>query len=170
MKKLLATAFFFVLSLSLYAQKDNNSLNAGLEVGLPVGIQSSWMSVGIGATAKGLYGVGEAGQVSATLGFIRHGYQGSSTVNGGVSMIPIMGGYRHHFESFYGEAQLGLAIVNSAFRVEGFGASGSTLNGSVAIGGGFLYEDFDFSVRYQGYGTGFNTLGLRVAYRLPVEF
>ncbi|WP_143960856.1 hypothetical protein [Litoribacter populi] len=170
MKKSLITLFFFILTLSLYAQKDNNSLNAGLEVGLPVGVQSNWLSVGLGVTAKGLYGVGEAGQVSGTLGYIRHGYQGASTVNGGVSMIPIMGGYRHHFESIYGEAQLGLAIVNSAFRVEGFGASGSTLNGSVAIGGGYLYEDFDFSVRYQSYGTGFNTLGLRVAYRLPVEF
>ena len=165
MKKLFLLLFIGAISTSLFAQKGHNQVSIGAEVGLPTGSISNALSVGLGGTAKGLYGVGDAGQVGLTLGFIRYGYSNNAGgVSAGMNVIPIMPGYRHHFENLYAEGQVGVAIVSSSFSYGGYSSSASTSNASIAIGGGYLYENFDFSLRYQSYGTGFGTLGIRVAY------
>lgn len=165
MKKLFLLLFIGALSTSLFAQKGHNQISIGAEVGLPTGTVSNVLGVGLGGTAKGLYGVGEAGQVGLTLGFIRYGY--SNNIGGasaGMNVIPIMPGYRHHFDNVYAEGQVGLSVVSSSYSYGGYSASASTTNASIAIGGGYLYKNFDFSLRYQSYGSGFGSLGLRVAY------
>ncbi|HLW19761.1 MAG TPA: hypothetical protein VKX33_05540 [Cyclobacteriaceae bacterium] len=170
MKKLFLLLFMGVISTSLFAQKGHNQASIGAEVGLPTGSVSNSLNLGFGGTAKGLYGVGDAGQVGFTLGFIRYGFDGAgSGVSAGMNVIPIMPGYRHHFDNLYAEGQVGLAIVKSSFNYGGYSASASTTNASIGIGGGYLYENFDISLRYQGYGTGFGTLGLRVAYNFSLN-
>lgn|SRR5690606_18419770 len=170
MKKLFLLLFLGAISTSLFAQKGLNQLSIGAEVGLPTGNVSNVLGVGLGGTAKGLYGVGDAGQVGLTLGFIRYGY--STNISGGsagMNVIPIMPGYRHHFDNIYAEGQVGVAVVSSSYSYGGYSASASTTNASVAVGGGYLYENFDFSLRYQSYGSGFGTLGLRVAYNISLN-
>lgn len=170
MKKLFLLLFVGAISTSLFAQKGHNQASIGAEVGLPTGTVSNAINVGIGGTAKGLYGVGDAGQIGLTLGYISYGYSGSETgMSGAMNVIPIMPGYRHHFDNLYAEGQVGLAIVSSSFNFGGYSSSASTTNTSLAIGGGYLYENFDFSLRYQSYGTGFGTLGLRVAYNFSIN-
>lgn len=170
MKKLFLLLFIGAISTSLFAQKGLNQASIGAEIGLPTGSVSNALNLGFGGTAKGLYGIGEAGQLGLTLGYIRYGFDGSeSGMNAGMSVIPIMPGYRHHFDQLYAEGQVGLAIVKSSFSYSGYSSSASTTNTSVAIGGGYLYDNFDFSLRYQSYGTGFGTLGLRVAYNFSIN-
>ncbi|HLW20194.1 MAG TPA: hypothetical protein VKX33_07725, partial [Cyclobacteriaceae bacterium] len=144
MKKLFLLLFVGAISTSLFAQKGLNQASIGAEIGLPTGTVSNSLNIGLGGTAKGLYGVGEAGQVSFTLGFIRYGFEGAGTdVSAGMNVIPIMPGYRHHFDNLYAEGQVGLAIVKSSFNYGGYSASASTTNASIGIGGGYLYENFD---------------------------
>ncbi len=170
MKKLFLLLFLGAISTSLFAQKGLNQLSIGAEVGLPTGTVSNALNVGLGGTAKGLYGVGEAGQVGMTLGFIRYGYSANTGgASASMNVIPIMPGYRHHFDNLYAEGQVGVAIVSSSFSYGGYSSSASTSNASIAIGGGYLYDNFDFSLRYQSYGTGFGTLGLRVAYNISLN-
>lgn len=170
MKKLFLLLFIGAISTSLFAQKGLNQVSIGAEVGLPTGNISDALSIGLGGTAKGLYGVGAAGQVGLTLGFIRYGYSNNAGgVSAGMNVIPIMPGYRHHFDNLYAEGQVGVAVVSSSFSYGGYSASATTSNASIAIGGGYLYENFDFSLRYQSYGTGFGTLGLRVAYNFSLN-
>lgn len=165
MKKLFLLLLVGTISTSLFAQKDHNQISAGLEVGLPTGLMTNALGVGIGATGKGLYGVGTNGQLSATLGYIRYGFSESGEgMSAGMSVIPIMPGYRHYFNNVYAEGQLGLAVISSNYNVGGWSGSVSSTNASMAIGGGYLFEDFDVSLRYQGYGIGFGSLGIRVAY------
>lgn len=170
MKKLFLLLFIGAISTSLFAQKGKNQASVGAEVGLPTGTVSNSLNMGLGGTAKGLYGIGEAGQVSFTVGFIRYGFSSTeSDVSAGMNVIPVMPGYRHYFDKLYAEGQLGVAIVKSSFSYAGYSASASTTNASLAIGGGYLYENFDFSLRYQGYGNGFGTLGVRVAYNFSLN-
>ncbi|HLT08837.1 MAG TPA: hypothetical protein VK014_15010 [Cyclobacteriaceae bacterium] len=169
MKKLFLLLFLGAISTSLFAQKGLNEVSVGAEIGLPTGTASNALNIGLGGTAKGLYGVSTDGQVSFTTGYIRYGMDGAeSGVSAGMSVIPIMPGYRHHFDKLYAEGQLGLVVVKSTFNYLGYSGSASTTDASIGIGGGYLYNNFDFSLRYQTYGTGFGTLGLRVGYKFSI--
>src|SRR5690606_18117218 len=113
MKKLLmivavSTCTYFMAT----AQKGDIHIGAGIDIGLPIGNFGEGYGIGFGASAKGLYGISDAGQVTLTLGFLRFGMKdGSDLVSGSTALIPFLPGYRHRFGNLYAEGQLGLTVV-----------------------------------------------------------
>lgn len=70
MKKTFLLIGISLLSFAGFAQKGNNQINVGVELGLPTGDNGDVSKAGFGGTVKGLYGIGTAGQLSLTTGFI----------------------------------------------------------------------------------------------------
>lgn len=184
MKKtiLLSVALIFAC-FSAFAQEGNNQASIGLDLGLPTGDFGKSSNVGFGGTVKGMYGIGTAGQVELTLGYI--GFGGKSVDFGGfhskssVGIIPILIGYRHHIEDFYLEPQLGLSVFSSKMKSSGSiggmtipSSSSSTTGFGWALGAGYLYQDFDFSIRYQSQSAGGGSIGffgVRVGYNFDID-
>lgn len=176
MKKsiILSILFISLLSFGTYAQTGKFKINPGLELGMPVGDFSDVTSIGFGATAKGLYEVIEDGQVELTLGYLSFsGKKIEGYKMGNYGVVPIMLGYRHNFDGFYGEGQLGLASLSYKVPEEEYmgitvgGGKYSSTEFSWAIGAGYVYEAFDFSLRYQAIqasGGSIGWIGLRVGY------
>jgi len=157
-------AISFVTTNNIRAQQGEFKINAAAEVGIPLGDFSDITSFGFGVTGKGLYGVSDDGQVGLTIGYLSFSgkkYQGYKYGNYGV--IPIMGSYRHFFDAFYGEAQLGFANIGVRYA----GISHTSTDFSWAIGGGYTFDQFDASLRYQGVQTSGDSvgwIGLRFGY------
>lgn len=170
-------AFAFIFSQNTQAQQGEFKINPGLELGIPMGDFSDLSSFGFGVTAKALYNVSEDGQVEFTLGYISFpGKKIGDGIKFNTSVIPIMAGYRHNFDGIYGEIQLGLASVNQKAKVSvpGYGSvsgSDSTTEFSWAIGAGYMFEDFDISLRYQAIqasGGSLGWIGLRFGYNFDI--
>src|SRR5690606_11452452 len=81
----LSTCMYFMAA----AQKGDIGIGAGIDIGLPIGNFGEGYGIGFGASAKGLYGISDAGQVTLTLGFLRFGMKdGSDLVSGSAALIP----------------------------------------------------------------------------------
>ena len=157
------------------AQTGKNQIGIGVDLGLPMGDFGDVAKLGIGGTAKYLHGVGSAGQVTLTSGYISFagkdfsmdidgdGEADFEAEGGSQGLIPIMAGYRHNFSGAYLEPQIGY------LKATGEGASGAF---SWAIGGGYaLQQGLDLGVRYQsaskdGFTTSF--IGFRVGYNFSL--
>jgi len=168
-KVLLVMALFVATTMATFAQEGTFGLSVGVEGALPVGDWSDGFGVGIGGSLKGLYGVGNAGQVTLTTGYDRFGAkENDEDVDVSLSMIPILAGYRHNFSSLYLEPQLGVSIVKTKADAGEFGDfSASSTEFTWAIGGGYVVGPIDLGLRYQsisgdGGSTGF--IALKVAY------
>lgn len=174
--------FTYILILTLtcslsYAQQGFHKLGVGAELGLPLGDFGEAYSIGFGATAKGFYGITAQGDITGTLGYLHFGIKESNEyMSGSMGMIPIMIGYRHDFGGFYGEPQLGLAILKSTVKMDfgGFGdlfddlnssGSSSTTKATFGLGGGYVFGQWDIGARFQITD---NMNFLRLAYRLPL--
>src|SRR5699024_4816039 len=107
---------------SSFAQTGELDLNLGVDLGLPMGDFGDAANFGFGATAKGLYGISDQGQIELTVGYLSFSGKGVDTPFGSVKtsygIIPVMLGYRHHFDQFYVEPQLGLAMVSSKTKTD----------------------------------------------------
>ncbi len=172
MKKIfMAIALIAAISVSANAQKGTKQISAGVELGLPAGTFGDIAKVGFGVSGKAIFGITGNGSITATTGFANFGYKYYSSSN--VSIIPVLGGYRHNFsgsvKGLYAEPQIGVGI-----SMEKFGSAYKTHNSEVdftwALGSGYVYQNFDFGLRYQraqvqGGGLGF--FALKVAYNLP---
>ncbi|MFB5944794.1 outer membrane beta-barrel protein [Albibacterium profundi] len=170
---LLLTAF----SIATYAQKGAIDINAGVDVALPLGDFGEGFGTGFGATAKGLYGVSDEGQVGLTLGYIHFGSKEDLGEGNSVSfgVIPILALYRHHFGSLYVEPQIGLSSNRSKITVSSsefnFGGSASSTSLGYAAGIGYMLGDIDISARYQGLSRGGSSSGfaaIRIAYNFSL--
>lgn len=163
------------------AQKGDIGIGVGIDAGLPLGNFGEGYGVGIGASAKGLYGVSEAGQVTLTLGFMRFGMKdGNEYVSGSAGLIPLLAGYRHTFGNLYAEGQLGLTVVRTSVKFKGssdlpglggLGGSASETNLGYGIGGGYLFDNWDVGLRFQGVsgdGGSLDFVALRVAYNFSL--
>src|SRR5699024_5401748 len=168
---ILSVALLFAC-FSAFAQKGNNQISIGLDGGFPMGDFGKSSNLGIGGTVKGMYGIGTAGQVELTLGYISFGMkESSSTASASTGIIPIMVGYRHHFNGLYVEPQLGLSMLKTKVDVMGHTASSSTSAFGWALGAGYLFNDFDVSLRYQSAsknGNSLGFLGLRLGYNFSL--
>lgn len=168
---LLTTALLFI-GFSAVAQQGNNQLSVGIDGALPIGDFSEGTSFGIGGTIKGLYGVGSAGQVELTTGYLHFPFEGNtSEASGSTALIPILAGYRHHFNGFFLEPQAGISLVRSQFDIEGLGSSSnSTTAFGWAVGAGYMFDAFEVSARYQSSekdGGSMGFAGLRIGYNFP---
>ncbi len=156
-------------------QKGNNSIGAGGELNFPTGDFGDRFKTGFGLYAKGLFGIGKAGQVTITTGYSGFKERGtwddySATVN----IIPLFIGYRHYFNSLFIEPQLGYAVYGSKYtsfedgsRTESDGA----INAAANIG--YLFsKQLEISARYQTggkQGWNVNMFGLRAGYNFSLK-
>jgi hypothetical protein len=168
MKKSLFTLLAFILSAAVcYAQKGNNQVSVGIETNLPLSNgYSDIYHPGIGGNLKGLYGLGDAGQLTLTAGY--NSFSGKSSSEFGdqtLSLIPIMAGYRYNLKSgLYGEGQAGVGILTT--KVTGF--SFSQTDFAAAINVGYTIKGFDASIRYYTEGDVFSSFAVRLAYNFSL--
>src|SRR5690606_28591574 len=123
-KQVLFTVFSFLFAASVMAQDGFHTIGVGAVVALPMGDFSDAYNIGFGATGKVFYGLNDNADITGTLGYLRFGMEETQYVNGHVSMIPIMFGYRHDFGGFYAEPQLGVVAVSSKVDSVDFGFGG----------------------------------------------
>jgi long-subunit fatty acid transport protein len=122
---------------------------------------------------KGLYGIGEAGQITFTTGLMVAGGKkdfkeslGADKVTS--TMIPLLAGYRHNFSGFYAEPQIGYGIYSAKIKGGDYDMKDSQGAFTWAIGGGYKFNDkIEAGLRYQsmhkdGGSSGF--FGVRVGY------
>lgn len=169
----------FIFSLASYAQQGSIHINAGVEGAFPLGDWSEGYNIGIGASAKGLYGVNENAQVGLHLGWTRFGMKDDfdDGFSGSLSIIPLFGVYRHYFGGLYIEPQAGLSIAKMKATVSdgdigSFSASTSNTSFGYAAGVGYLFNSFDVSARYQGFsesGENGGFAAVRIAYNFLLK-
>jgi len=177
MKKVFLAIFGIVaFGAASLAQKGNNQITPALELALPTGDAGDASSLGLGVTVKGLYGVGNAGQLTLTTGYLAAGTKkelkdllGADKITS--NMIPILAGYRHHFKGFYAEPQVGYGIYGAKIKGGEFESSESEGAFTWAAGIGYIYNNFEVGARYQsmhrdGESSGF--VGIRLGYNFSL--
>lgn len=159
---------------SSFAQKGKTQLGFGADLSLPTGDFGNYFKTGGGGYVKGMFGVGKSGQVTVTSGYSSFkeagDYEDFTTT---VTMVPLLVGYRHNFNGFFVEPQLGYGMyglkVNSFD--EGFD-SDSEGAFTWAAGVGYVFANqIEVSARYQTggqQGTNFSLFGLRLGYNFSV--
>jgi hypothetical protein len=146
MKKTLFVFAIVAASCAANAQSGKNQIGIGPEVALST---ESGGGAQIGGTAKYLHGIGSAGQITVTAGYLFD----SETVDGvkaTSSQIPILAGYRHNFSGVYVEPQAG--FISSGYKESFNGQSASMSQGSFgyAIGGGYaMQQGLDLGISYR---------------------
>lgn len=159
-----------MLSATAFAQKGNNQVGGGVEVSFPTGDFGDAFKAGPGLYVKGLYGIGTAGQVTFTTGYSAFKLKGSDDDYKIIArIIPLLAGYRHHFNGFFAEPQLGYGIYG--FKVKGDEVdTESDSEGAFtwALTGGYIFnKQIEVSVRFQSAhkdGGSQSLFGLRVGY------
>ncbi len=177
MKKVFLAIFAIVaITATGFAQKGNNQITPAVEMALPTGDAGDASSIGLGVTVKGLYGVGEAGQVTFTTGYLISGAKkefkdllGADKINS--TMIPLLAGYRHHFKGFYAEPQVGYGIYGAKIKGGDYDSRDSEGAFTWAAGIGYIYNNFEVGARYQsmlkdGENSGF--VGFRIGYNFSL--
>jgi len=176
MKKVLFALCILAISSAAYSQKGNNQIGVGVDAGLPLGDFGDSYSFGIGGYVKGLYGIGEAGQITLTTGYTT--YSAKKEIKDALGLdklsaniIPILAGYRHNFSGFYVEPQVGYGSYGSKAKANGNSASSSSGAFTYALGLGFAKSGFDGGVRYQGAskdGSTTSLIGIHVGYNFSL--
>jgi hypothetical protein len=159
----MSTHFFLIIcltsiSLCSLAQKGNNALSLVAEGGYA----GDQYDPGYGAFVKGLYGVGEYGQLTLMAGMSR--FRAKSTAgefSSTTRLVPVLAGYKQHFYNFYIEPQIGYGELGGKQDIGGDYARPSVGAFFWAIGVGIDIKRFDFGLRYQGaQATGGSSAGL----------
>src|SRR3954469_19802540 len=120
-KALFSLAIGIVVSLAAHAQSGNNQIGIGAEAGIPTGKDASQSTkIGIGGSVKALYGVGSAGQITLTSGYMTMGGKNlPDGVKANLTIIPVMAGYRQNFGGFYVEPQAGVGFLKQKESYQG---------------------------------------------------
>jgi Outer membrane protein beta-barrel domain len=178
MKKVLFAIFgTVVITATGLAQKGNNQITPAAEVAILTGDASDASSIGLGVTVKALYGVGEAGQLTFTTGYLSASAKkefkellDADKIRS--TMIPLLAGYRHHFNGFYAEPQVGYGIYGAKIKGGEYASSDSQGAFTWAAGIGYIYNNVEVGARYQsmhkdGESSGF--IGFRIGYNFSVN-
>lgn len=169
MKKiLLLLGVFILVGNYCFAQKGNNQISVGAEVNfLASNGYSSIYNPGIGGNLKGLYGIGDASQLTLSGAFSSFSGKSSSTYGDQtLTLMPFLAGYRYNLKGgIYGEGQAGLAILTT--KVTGF--SYSQTNFAAAINVGYVIHGFDISARYYTEGDVISAFAIRLAYNFSLS-
>ena len=173
MKKIILF-FTCILTMSaVKAQQGNNQIGIAAEAALPLGDFADSYKTGIGGSLKGLFGVGQAGQVTFTTGYTSFkGESSTSDFKYTSTIIPLLGGYRHNFAGgIYVEPQLGYGIYGYKTEIMDEDETDSEGAFTYAIGVGFAASGFDAGLRYQGAskdGSNTSFVGIRVGYNFTL--
>lgn len=166
MKKVLLAICITAISAAGYSQSGNNQIGVGADLGIPTGDLGDGVKTGFGGYAKGLFGIGDAGQVTFTTGYTTFSFKGG--IDGDYHIIPLLAGYRHNFSGFYAEPQVGYAIYGS--KLSGYGSSSEGAF-TWAIGFGYVVSNVDIGARYQsGHkdGSSVALVGVHVGYNFTL--
>lgn len=172
MKKLFLAICIAAVSVTGYAQKGTTKIGVGADLGIPVGDFGEGTKTGFGGYAKGLFGIGEAGQITFTTGYSSFKAKGSTDEGKAtLGIIPLLAGYRHNFSGFYAEPQVGYSILSAKVKAEGLSVSSSEGAFAWAVGFGYVVSDFDFGARYQSAtkdGGSLSFVGIHVGYNFSL--
>src|SRR5215510_520625 len=103
-----------LLSATCFAQKGNNAIAIGGELGIPTSDFGNYFKTGVGMYTKAMYGVGKSGQVTFTSGYTAYKEAGDfNDFTTTISIVPLLFGYRHYFTNFFVEPQLGYAMFGA---------------------------------------------------------
>jgi|SRR5687768_15137961 len=173
MKKIILAFLCIGAFATVKAQQGNNQIGIAAEAALPIGDFADSHKTGIGGSLKGLFGVGQSGQVTFTTGYTSFKSEGSTNnFKSTFTVIPLLAGYRHNFTGgIYVEPQLGYGIYGSKIEIMDEDETDSEGAFTFAIGIGFAASGFDAGVRYQGASQDGNTtsfVGVRVGYNFTL--
>lgn len=176
MKKLFLAIAIVAVSLTVSAQSGKNEIGVGFDLNIPNGDFSDSYKLGFGGYVKGLYGIGTAGQITLTSGYTTFSAKDEALTAAGLDdakfgIIPILAGYRHNFDGFYAEPQIGYGIYREKIETGGVKVSESSGAFTWAVGLGFAKSGFDIGARYQSAskdGTTFGVIGIRVGYNFSL--
>lgn len=176
MKKLFLAITIAIVSLTASAQTGNNQIGVGVDLGLPTSDFGDAAKFGFGGYVKGLYGIGSAGQITLTSGYTTYSAKDELLQATGYDklkygIIPILAGYRHNFDGFYAEPQVGYQIVRAKAELGGQSESDSQGMFGWAVGLGFAKSGFDAGVRYQSGskdGATFAVVGFHIGYNFSL--
>jgi hypothetical protein len=176
MKKFIAIVIASVfITASGFAQKGNNKIGVGADLSFPTGDFGEAFKTGFGGYVKGMYGIGEAGQITFTTGY--SGFKLKNSIDDfkmTTSIIPLLAGYRHNFQSFFAEPQIGYGIYGIKVETDIEGLEGKESEGAFtwALNAGYVFNDkIEVSARYQsGHkdGSSQSLFGLRVGYNFSL--
>jgi hypothetical protein len=172
MKKVFLAICITAITVTGYSQSGKNQIGVGADVGVPTGDFADGVKTGFGGYAKGLFGIGEAGQITFTTGYSAFKFKGStSEAKATWSIIPLLAGYRHNFSGFYAEPQVGYSINGMKFKSDGESASDSDGAFTWAVGFGYVVNNVDFGARYQSAhkdGSTVSLVGIHVGYNFSL--
>jgi hypothetical protein len=151
MKKVFLAICIASISVTGYAQSGTTKIGVGADLAIPVGDFGDLAKTGFGGYAKGLFGIGEAGQITFTTGYSSFKAKGSNSEESAtLNIIPLLAGYRQNFSGFYAEPQIGYNIFGLKYKGGGQSASDSEGGFAWAVGFGYVVKNVDLGVRYQG--------------------
>jgi hypothetical protein len=152
------TLFITLISACSLAQKGNNALSIMVEGGYA----GDQYDPGYGAYVKGLYGVGEHGQLSLMAGISKFRLNNTpGQLMSTTRLVPFLAGYKQHFYNFYIEPQIGYGELGGKQDIGGDYARPSVGAFFWAIGAGVDVKRFELGLRYQGaQATGGSSAGL----------
>ncbi len=171
-KILFSLATCIIVSLAAHAQSGTTKIGIGAELGAPIGNAKDVLKMGFGGSAKALFGIGNAGQITLTSGYSTFSAKGlDDGEKASLSIIPLIAGYRQNFNGFYVEPQAGAGLILEKDE-NGYGSEkGSTTRFTWAVGAGYVISNVDVGVRYQrseANGGNFSYVGIKVAYNIPL--
>jgi hypothetical protein len=168
---IIASLIFF--QIYIHAQKGVNKLTLAADIAIPSGDFGQVAKVGGGVMGKFLFGINEAGQITATTGVTFHGGKEDlfdPEVKLTMRVIPILGGYRHNFNGFFIEPQLGIGIFGVTAKYMGNSESDSQNAFAWAVGFGFSKDNFETGVRYQSFEKdgSLSLVGIHIGYNFSL--
>ena len=175
MKKIyMALLAAILFNVSSFAQKGKTQLGFGTDLSLPTSDFGTYFKTGVGGYVKGMFGVGKSGQVTVTSGYSSFKEAGDwEDFTTTVTIVPLLFGYRHNFNSFFVEPQLGYGIYGAKVNAfeEGFTSeSGGAFTWAAGVGYVFANQ-IEVSARYQTggqQGVNFSLFGLRLGYNFSL--
>ena len=142
-------------------------------MGIPTGKGASETTkIGFGGSVKGLFGIGSAGQITLTSGYMAFGSKNlPDGYKANLSVIPVIAGYRQNFSGFYVEPQAGVGFINEKDKYQGESGTVSATKFTWAAGVGYVLNNIDLGARYQRseFEDGsIGLVGIKIAYNIPI--
>jgi hypothetical protein len=164
-----------LVSVSGFSQKGDNVVGVGGDLSFPMGDFGNFYKTGFGIYGKGMLGVGKAGHVTLTTGYtgfkVINNWEG---VDSRLSLTPLLIGYRHSFNGFFIEPEIGyeVAVVKiSADELPNDFTDSKGFFSCAAVAGYVFNKQLEISARYQvgAKDAGHvNVFGLQVGYNFSL--
>jgi hypothetical protein len=163
-----------LIAMTSFAQKSKNFIGVGADLSLPAGVFGDDFKRGVGAYVKAMLGVGQSGAVTFTTGY--SGFKEIADFNDDVSttatIVPLLFGYRHNFNGFFVEPQIGYGLYPYKYDSEDGFYTETVGTFTWAAGVGYVFPNkIEVSARYQTANrAGFNVgvFGLRLGYNFSL--